>query len=233
MLKVGSGSSSVGLGDLLLLTAICRQKECVVQLPIGHEKYAALYEGIAEVEFVPHPVETRNEGDDHFSKTKLRALGLDENRYFPSVFVDETSDSFLEKKEELSSLEKPPIIVCANCSKQWAYLRQLPYDRWEKILTELQKKYTPIQFTTSGSEIILPVMQKPNVSIKDLKEYYRIIGQYIGIDTGGHHLIVAVGGKGTILVPPSDPNYEHKRWHYVDYPNIKYIQFNKIGRIPL
>ena len=53
-----------------------------------------------------------------------------------------------------------------------------------------------------------------DLPIRQLATFYAAIGRYIGPDTGDYHLMLAVGGKCDVLVPPSSPTYPHPLFHY-------------------
>lgn len=61
-IKIGSPLGSSGLGDILLLTSICKHTDCIVDLPPKAERFSCLFDGIAEVNITETPTRTPDIG---------------------------------------------------------------------------------------------------------------------------------------------------------------------------
>jgi len=198
---IGSGKDSVGLGDILLLTPICRQADCVVQLPPRAERFACLFDDLAEVRIVDNPVNLSNVGDDHYAKCKLRGLGLDENDYIPDLM------------RRWSRQANGNIIFKTTCSHKWQKLRGLP----DVVVDGI--KGAGIRHLVNADTML-------ECTIDEKISWYQQSLRYIGCDTGDYHLMLALGGKCIVLVPDNCEQYEYRRWHYIDYPGrVKYVNF--------
>lgn len=208
MLRIGSGSDAVGLGDILLLTAICRQTKCIVQLPPKAGRLASLFDRLAPVEITERPVHTPDVGEDHWARCKLRGLGLQPNDYLPRIVVPEV----FPVAGIWSSF-----IWSNTVSPKWKHLRQIPPHMERTILDGL-----PGRQDDGG----------PAIPIRNKALVFRRCPRYIGADTGDMHLMLAVGGKCIVLIPDDCQDYQYRRWHYVDYPDrILYVNFRDASRV--
>jgi hypothetical protein len=234
---IGSGSDSVGLGDLLLLTPICTEfPGTVVQLPPRAERFAPLFHYLARVELTHNPVCTPNVGDGHFAMRKLRAVGRGGASCIPRMaFAQEEID---KARNFLARFENP-VAVVVNCAPTWKHVREMDFARWQEIIDRLGDRHTLLQFGLSNNihhlRGVRPLLDLP---VRDLACCFFVIGKYLGVDTGDMHLMLAAGGRVVALVPPSSPLYEHDQWHYrPEYwggqpPRIKYVLFDDYRTVP-
>lgn len=191
------GSQVTGLGDVLLLTPLCRQTPCLVELPKKAERFAFLFDGLAAVQITDNAVHSPDLGDDHFARCKLRAAGLNVDDYLPRI------DTQIDKETE-------GIIWCNSVSTVHRHLRELP----KNIELEVLSKLSNLKITKAD----------PNIQLKEKIEIFKKSGKYVGCDTGDYHLMLALGGKCLVLVPDDCPDYRHARWHY-NSPMVRYIPF--------
>ena len=215
------GSSTNGLGDLLLLTSICKffPNKFTIQIPKNKEKYSILFWGLAEVEITDDINILPDIGNGHYATRKLRnffsnPLVLD-NRplvLYSDLESEEWANNFLQDK-------KNPIILTPNCSKQWASIRNMP-------------KKLALDFLNSSEEAILMINSEnefeSNHKIKlidlDLKKticLFRKVGFYVGCNTGDEHLATAVGCR-TFVYQPQHPSFNKEEWNYKHRNNTYY-----------
>jgi hypothetical protein len=213
-MRIGTGKHSVGLGDVLLLTPICNQlckksrwlEMPTVELPPQKENLWPLFRGIAKVSIVEEPVETPNEGDDHFARCKLRALGLDVDDYLPRVITEYCG----------CPADDWTIMYCTNASVKWQALRGLPDNVREHLAG-----------TVGGRLLACGGYREP---IREKIQRFKMHPRYIGADTGDYHLMLALGGKCIVFVPDDCPDYEYRRWHY-DSDRVVYVNFKEYERV--
>tara|TARA_R110000822_G_scaffold302891_2_gene427390 strand:+ start:798 stop:1475 length:678 start_codon:yes stop_codon:yes gene_type:complete len=210
---VGSNLGSSGMGDILVLTSVCRHLEnCEVQLPFETARFARFFKDICDkVVITETPDVTPDEGEGHFAKAKLRHFGIETEDYLPIVKI---SDGEMNRGFELIKDFENPIVFVPNCSVYWAEDRQPQKTFLQGVLNKLQEDHTVLQFGLSRNwtefEGTIPMMDK---SIFDLICYYSAIGKYTGVCTGDSHLMLAVGGECDIYVPRTSSR-NRKRWDY-------------------
>lgn len=223
------------LGDWLSLTPLLRAMAAEDPLVITPEsphtrQFATLYQGLAEVQFVTHEVDPTPErgAGGCFSRRILDRYGLTE--YDPIPYVILTEQEKTDAANLLRSYTRPIVLNNTTASARRdkpetsvANYRRLPDALTTSLVTDLRADgLTPIRFGTKATqtniydnhEVILGVHDLPDLPLRQLAACYAVIGEYIGTDTGDHHLMLAVGGRCTTFVPPSIPIYEHGRSHY-------------------
>jgi hypothetical protein len=213
-LIIGTGKSNCGLGDTLLLTPICRQKKCVVQLSPKVERFTCLFQNLAEVEIVEDPVRTSMQGCGHIAMRMLRALGLNHKDYIPQINVPN-----VDLTQHLDVLKD--VVVVPNCCSRWKHIREMP-ENWDHLLK--RTKISFCQFGISDNCTFLGGQTKLDIPLDVLAAIYHRSGKYIGVDTGDSHLMLAVGGKCIILHPPNGKSYQPNSWHY-ESDRVRYINF--------
>lgn len=221
-LIIGISYGSQGLGDLLTLSPICKQvPECIVELTPGAKRFACLFENIcSEIRYVDRPVSTPAVGDGHWSKQRLRALGLPEDDYFPYVAITQQQ---LEHGKELIKNYSDPVILISNCSKTWAHDRQIDPEKIQELVNKLSESYTVLQFGVSNNLFQLDnVIRLCDVPIEDLMCYYAAIGKYVGISTGDVFLALGVGCEAVVWLP-NNSGVSWDLWNY-DYDKVSYIK---------
>jgi len=221
------GSPTCGLGDLLLLTSICKYfpNELVIQLPFGKEKYSILFENLAKVEITENIYELPSNGFGHYSTRKLRNFfGIDadllDNRplvLYTDMDSEMWSFNFLKDKEN-------PVIVVPNCSKGWHSVRSIPKNIFEENLIGLKNNgFTPILITNSDNNYESSYEYQLNDI--DLKKYIcllRRVGFYMGCNTGDEHLATSVGCLTHVFQPRDGNGFLSEEWNY-NHINSKYF----------
>lgn len=225
------GSSSVGLGDLLLLTSVCKYfpNKFTIQLPENKSKYSILFHGLAEVEITNDINFLPDIGDGHYSTRKLRNFfkNADSMDNRPLVlYTDEESEKWAW--EYLKDI-KNPIIICPTCSESTGGKDNIRSfnDELIKKLTEdfIQQDFTPIIHSFDSTQ-----EYPENIKVirnLDLKKYIcllRKIGRFFGCNTGDMHLSVALGCISTVIQPQSTYNFSEIEWSY-NHPSITYFNF--------
>lgn len=231
-MKIGINKSSCGLGDILTLTAICRENSnCIVELPPQAKRFKCLFDNICEkVIITNNPIVTKHVGSGTFIEGKLRACNLPTNNPLPYIKLNND-----EKKEakKLIKKYKNPLIFVPNCSKKWKRIREMNRKKWEPILNELNKKYTILQFGVKNN--FTPFDQAihfVDTPLKTQMQYFYGIGKYLGVDTGDRHLAIALNCKTVILHPSHTTDYKHNRWRFID-EKIKYVNFNEVNNLSI
>lgn len=222
------GTRSPGLGDMLLLTSICKYFPNAFTVQIDHvnKRFQILFHGIANTEIVSSEEinELANIGTGHYSTRKLRnffgpiADGLD-NRpltLYSDLESEEWAFNFLKDKNK-------PLIFVPTCSKRWDSLRSLPDKLIKQLLVNFKKtSYTPIICQSSSN---YKDIEGINLVDLDLKKYIcllRRVGRYIGANTGDEHLATAVGCNTVVYQPKDGNGFLSDEWNY-NHVNSKYL----------
>lgn len=220
-------SSSSNLGDNLGLTPLCAATACRVHLydDAGCRGIAPIFAGLAEVVFDngfpdgPGPVS--NDPTHILAPTTMRHLvhyGLGEVPLPAIPFMPLTVDETRRAAEFVSRYPNPCII---KCSPQVTDQRTPPLDLMARIVAAnplvtflqfgLSKDHAKFNFadvTAPGIHLFY------DLPIREQAAIYAAVGRYIGPDTGDYHLMLAVGGRADVLVPPDSPTYPYRFFHY-------------------
>lgn len=208
---VGSSPNSSGLGDVTLLTSVCKHfPDLIVQLHPDYERLSFLFDGICEkVELTRTPVHTKGLliPNTTYSERMLREFGYLGDDTLP--FILTSSDKYLKAKEKIKDI-KNPIIVKYNCSKRWRHIRQYDFNYFQnEVYKWIERGFTPIQ--TGITDNFTPLsgcIHMVDEPLIDLAALYKAVGLYFGTDTGDPQLMIAVGGKCVVLVPSvNHPDY--------------------------
>lgn len=146
-------------------------------------------------------------------------MGINEDQYniVPKINL---SEEYVQKgKELLLKLGNPhnPIIFVSNNAAglftgkdegNWqAAYRTIHPHILQTIINELSKRHTILHCGIKGRvfnfDNVIKVFDyiDDKDSIKTMAGLYKIVGRYLGIDTGDAHLMVAVGGEMKMLIP--------------------------------
>jgi hypothetical protein len=229
MKKIKFGSKTTGMGDIILLTSVCKYfpNKCIIQLPPDKEKYSILFDGIADVEITENPEYLDDVGFGHYSAIKLRNFFGELADYLDlrPLILHSTVES---EKWAIDYLrDKPnPVIVVPTCSPQWKEIRNVPKELVnEQINVLISAGLTPILCQSKQNYYDYPNLN--NLFDLDLSKYIcllRRVGQYIGANTGDKHLAIGVGCVARIFQPklcnlfnPFETSYKH--------PSIQYMEF--------
>jgi ADP-heptose:LPS heptosyltransferase len=229
--KIKFGSSTGGLGDVLLLTSVCKYfpNQFIVQLTPKNSRLSVLFKGLADVEICEQSeIKTLQDiGAGHYATRKLRnffgelADGMD-NR--PLVLYSSKEDEawayeFLKDK-------RTPVVFVPTCSKQWASVRNLPENVVFSNLKKIQESgCTAIVCQSSDNKIETREIELIDLPLGKYICLLRRCGFYMGANTGDEHLATAVGCK-TVVIQPKDGNgFLSAEWNY-DHPNSQYYTWH-------
>lgn len=224
------------LGDWLSLTPILRAKpgSLVIAPDSPHTReFAKVYNGIADVEFVNHPIPNTPETNEElcFSQRILNHFGVTDRNAIPSIEITieekEWAKDFLKQYPNpyafnpitaSVNFEKPDDDICNYRRMPDALIQQIieVFSKTDKTLIKFGVKNTQTHIYKNYQEL-KGVVEIPDLSIRQLAACYHVIGQYLGTDTGDHHLMLAVGGECKTFIPPSCWHYDHKRILYFKY----------------
>ena len=191
----------------------------------------------------------------HHCRKIFHIMGINEDQYniVPEISL---SEEYLQKgKELLLKLGNPhnPIIFVSNNAaglfagedeRNWqAAYRTIPPQILQIIINELSKRYTILHCGIKGRvfnfDNVIKVFDyiDDKDSIKTMAGLYKIVGRYLGIDTGDAHLMVAVGGETKVLIPDRAPFYNavSSVFREEEFRNEKiraeYVNFNQWQKI--
>lgn len=229
MLRIGSPLGSSGLGDITILTAICKQAPCIVELPPKVERFARIFKGLAEVEIKENPTVTGEAGGGLYIKRKLRFLSLNEEDCLPKIVLDEEDKKFVAAN---ANTYNKTIAFVPNCSAQWAYIRETKKENWLPFLEDFKKDgFRIIQFGISSNitdfgDLVDEV--KADLSVEELIRYFAAIGKYVGVETGDLQVMAALSGKIYCFYPNTNLYYSPLEWQYKNVDSIYYFPFEAL-----
>lgn len=227
-------SDTRNLGDNLSCTPILNYyKDSILHMvdDIGCRQIAPIFEGLAEVVF-DNDNPRRNIGS-HPNKTHERHLldmyGLNHVSALPVLKLKKEE---IEEAREFLSIYNNPIIFKLN-PREKKCERSIPENILNLIADNLKNKNTLLNFAInkSGNDIldnlelngVTTIYNKP---IRFQAACYYLIGKYIGPDTGDYRLMLSVGGKCSVLVPPNSFTYSYSAFHLKE-ERVKYFQFSE------
>lgn len=227
MIKFGSKTN--GMGDILLLTGVCKYfpNKFVIQIPHAQKRFSIFFEGLAETEITDQPNYLPDIGLGHYTTRKLRNfLGNDANSLDvrPAVLYNDIESS--EWASEYLKDKPNPVIVVPTCSKQWSHVRNIPRHLIDASIEQLiDNGNTPIICQSSvNSYDYNGYINLHDLCIKKYISLLRQAGSYCGANTGDMHLAIGVGAKCTIIQPRPSSLFNPQEWCY-EHKDIKYIEF--------
>lgn len=225
MIKIGTPKTSSGMGDVLLLTAVCKHiPNSTVELFPQAEKFKIFFDHLCNnVNITENAFVTPDIPPGHFSQQKLRFYGFDNVCYLPFIYPQK---KYIEKGKKITEKYENPIAFIANCAKHNS-IRDPHKNYFQPILDKLSEKHTILQFGLSNNfteyKKTIPIV---DCSIEELICYYISIKKFIGVDTGDAHLMIAVGGSCDIFIPTNQYIRNSIWWNYNNYSHIKYHYFS-------
>lgn len=217
--KIKFGSKTNGLGDILLLTSICKYapKQFVIQIPEKQKRFACLFEGLAETEITEAINTLRDLGGGHYSTRKLRCFfreaDLLDNRPLV-IYSDYESEVWADNFLKENCFNKKPVVFQPDCSPQWRSVRRIPEPVVDKAKQNLLKQ----------GYFIIDVSAIKTIDLKKYICLLRKVGFYVGANTGDFHLAVSVGAVCNVYEPSNNQFFKDYEWNY-EHPSIKYIKF--------
>ncbi len=240
--KIISSNQSKGLGDILILTAVCKILNGVdeIHLNPGVQQFKLFFDGICNnIIITKTPYLLKDIGEGHFIERKLRNFLSDDQipkEYYPQINV-KNDDNLKWAKSIQSQYEKPILIFHPNCSLPWKYKKEYgnkadEYFTMQQIINFLSKKFTIIQTGLSSNFTKYNnVIEMKDLPLGKLISLYYISGRYLGSDTGDFHLMLAVGGKTLVLHPIGKLGDDLlKDWGYrgIRYKRLLFSEINNI-----
>lgn len=224
------------LGDTLWLTPLARYERDLTVWMRGDDAKACavapILDGLCKVRLEPDPPETRRApARAHVTQQILAAYGHGGKPSVPRVVL--TWDEVGWAIDYLASLgvKTHKLVALVNhCSgsgdptnQRAAYVRGNPA-AFEAIARFWRGAgYKVLQFGPAPGVYAHPVFTPiescipvRGLTVRQLAAVYHVIGKLISPDTGDYHLMLAVGGKVTCLVPPHSDTLGYRHWdlHY-------------------
>lgn len=245
-----SVSTNMGnLGDALWITPLCK-KNRKVTINMLNSKFSKrlidIFYGL-NVSFNFFDKITPSLVDDkrnHIARQYLNKYSINDVSCIPSIIISD--DDIVWAKNFLSKYDNPLVIVADNAGSSdkenpVALNRKPPTEIMLELANLYSKKYTLLQFGLSSNFYrdgysnftplpnTIPIL---DLSLSKLAACYRVIGKYIGGDTGDYHLMLSVGGKTNVLIPDHHVDwYNYNTLLYFDdlwideLPRAKYVNF--------
>lgn len=223
LIELGPCENAYGLGDYLTVTPVAKAlgNKAIMLMPKHSEKYAFLFRDLCPVQFTDNfPVYPWIR--DKCGVQKLRLYGLQHMSNLPVVNVDPAVVA--RAKDALRTFQNP-IAFCPTCSHTWAHVRERPFVFWRGIISELAKRHSVLQFGREDYPTLPGAVRMPYVSLEDLTGLYHVIGAYVGVHTGDHHLMLAVGGRTVVAEPEPIPEFHAESWRY-NSPQVAYAKLS-------
>ncbi len=227
-------NNTASLGFNLQITPLLWHKKCKVVLPNCQfsKKVAEIYKNLAEVEFSAGNLPPLKMADTQ-ENTCLRIMrehglyGENVKIKIPKIFL---SQGEIEWGRRFISKYNKPIVLIANNSggndpnNPFAQYLQGPHEIYEDICDFLlEKGYTVLQFGLSTNfyrngyssfnpiKGAIPIL---DLSIREEASCYYSIRNIISPETGTYHLMLAVGGKAIVIIPPETRFFNYKTLLY-------------------
>ena len=223
------GSKTSGMGDILLLTGVCKyfKNKLTVQIPPAQERFAIFFHELASVEITDNLNFLEDIGSGHYTTRKLRNfLGNDANSLDVRPLVLYNDPESTNWATEYLKDKPNPVVVVPTCSKHWAEVRNVPRHLMDIIIELLiTEGKTPIICQSSVNKYDYPeYFSLEDLPIKKYISLLRECGQYCGANTGDMHLAIGVGATCQIIQPRPSPIFNPEEWCY-RHETISYIEF--------
>lgn len=225
-----------GMGDLLLLTAVCKYfpGQFTVEIQESMSRFSVFFDKLANIELIPDMDYTKlvryqhslpSIGRGHYATRQLRNFfgnkaDILDNR--PLVlYTDIESEIWVNDYLK----DKPnPVIIAPMCSPNAKETRGMSEKLTNDIANQLRNNgHTPILCLSSKYEYKIQSYEKlTDLCIKKYICLMRKVGIYFGANTGDKHLAVSVGALTHVFQPAFDPKtFNPEEWCY-NHPTIKY-----------
>jgi hypothetical protein len=239
-------NSKIGnLGDNLWLTPFFKHgiaKKIILPDDKVCRNVAKIFDGLGDIEFSNLDYDHCPETNDriHRSAAHLKYFNCNKSP-IPYIII---KDEELEFAQNIVKGIQNPIAVNFTTSNKGgdlaSSLRCFNYEQIKLLVKHLiDFGYTPINFGLShNTDNIDGVIKILDLDIRNMAACYKLIGKYIGSESGPPHLMLAVGGKILVYHPNSDDLYYPSwKYHFTDeyWENeqcrAKYINFSNINPI--
>jgi len=220
------------LGDTLWTTPLARYIPDLTVQMLGHDARsratAPILEGLCPVEWVDATVETPKAPiRAHVTQQILAAYGQGGKPSIPRVIL--TMDEILWAIAHLKSLGvNPTRAVCVTNHNSGSgdptnhrahYVR--PPSEVIRTLARfwgggthkvLQFGPAPTFHDHDPFDPIPNAIQIRGLTVRQLAACYHVVGKLIAGDSGDYHLMLAVGGRAAVLVPPHSDQMGYRHW---------------------
>lgn len=201
--ELGPCDKADGLGDTLTITPVAAALggKAVMLLPPKLAHFAFLFAGHCPVRISEdHPVFPWK--SKPIIGQKLEVFGLHAANQLPVINV---SPEVIIQARGIIGRYNNPIAFCPTCSRHWSHMRQRPPRYWEPVVRDLAKRWTVCQFGWPEYPLLDGARRMDFISLEILAGMYHLIGNYVGVDTGDHHLMLSVGGRCVTAEPDPLP----------------------------
>lgn len=192
----------------------------------------------------------------HIATKIFKTLGVEENKFtiIPQINVnDECMNLGLEILAQIGKVENPLILVSntsagtfqGDQANNWqAKYRTLNPRAMQEIVNKLSENYTVLHCGKQGEVFELDnVVKVYNLLAKYPNPYkviaglYKIVGKYVGLDTGDYNLMLSVGGESKVLIPSKAPWWngvssifteKEFQWERVRTEYINFREYNRV-----
>lgn len=219
LIELGPNEGAYGLGDTLSITPLAKAlgKKAVMLMPKGMAHLAFLFNDLCPVR-ISEVFPLFRWRAVNAIKQKLEIFGIGNVELLPVVHI---RPEVAMNARTLIRGYPNPIAFCPTCSKGWDHIRQRPFHFWTPVIKEMSQRYTVLQFGRKDYPTIDGAKRMPFVDLETLAGIYKIIGNYVGVDTGDYHLMLAVGGRCVVAEADPLPDYQAAIWCY-DSPKVRY-----------
>lgn len=191
-------------------------------LPKQLEKFAFLFRGLCPVKITEnYPLFNWTTGNA--SAQKLARFGFRTHDPLPKINI---SLEAIDRGKELIKGIPNPVAFVPTCSAHWEHVRQRPPSFWKPVVKHLSQRYTVCQFGRKEYPTLDGVKRMPYVDLETLAGIYHNIFNYVGVDTGDYHLMIAVGGRAVVAEPDPMPTIQSEFWLF-DSPRIVYAKLSQ------
>ena len=221
------------LGDNLWITPLFKngRKGKVIATDIPTiRSLMPLFDGLAEIEFVAAaPDVSKSPDQTHEAQRILNYYGISDVNCIPQIKL--TPEEVEWARDFLSPYENPIVVIADNSGSsdpnnyRARYVVRPPVENIQYLCDSLRHKHSLLQFGLkpdfyrlgySNFTKLDGTIEIRGLPIRKLAACYHVCGKYIGGDTGDYHLMLAVGGKAVVSVPPANEYYNTKSLLYHD-----------------
>jgi glutaredoxin-related protein len=251
--KIRFGMVAGSVGDAVTMTGVVKNYPFIIEVKKdcdGAKRRASVFKNLCEFEYVENPIFQ----NDSFAKYKkhnpnqfnsshqtiqiLNIYGIQFECALPTIILDKEEE--VEAEVFLKQFSNKPCIVVQyiksgfsqNC--QISKGMQLPEEILKNFLNELSKKYNVLHITLPTHHVdyegVIPIFDK---DVRQTAAIIKKCGLFWGVDSGFHHISVAVKAKTIISVPTfsSINGYTFSNYAYTkdSFPNVKDVDYILFG----
>lgn len=239
------------LGDVLWLTPAMKVRDdIIVEFHDDAQSrwVAPVLDGLCKYRFVENPAERlylKGDMTVPVAQRILNYLNITGVNCIPKIKItqEERDWAFTYLIDTFSQVEDLIVIVndnsgCKDPDNIRAHYVRPPVEKMQSLCYELLRVgRQPVQLGEKDRITELDgALFAYGFTVRQLAACYQIIGDMISGDTGNYHLMLAVGGKCTTLIPGEHfaMGYSYQDLLYLEHlwldetPRVKYINYNSI-----